>query len=69
MAAAPPSTALVVASSIRLRFSTNGQGDLHSKAPASIAGDADVKATHSTTSAMTSLVVVRGAPTAKGTCS
>jgi hypothetical protein len=51
MAAAPPFTALVGASSIRLRFSTNGQGDQHSKAPASIAGDADVNATHSATSA------------------
>jgi hypothetical protein len=36
-----------------IEFSTNGQGDQHSKTPANIAGGADVKATHSATSART----------------
>jgi hypothetical protein len=39
MAVAPPFTALVGASSIRLRLSTNGQREQRSKAPANIAGE------------------------------
>ena len=44
MAVALHFTALVGASSIQLTFWTNGQSEQRSKAPANIAGDAEVKA-------------------------